>query len=306
MFFKFKIYILAFLIISACTSTYKPPYELTKQPPKARKIENVNVALVLGGGGARGIAHLGVLEVLQENNIPIDLIVGTSVGSVIGAMYADHKDHRILTEKFINLKRWDLLDLSYVNFLSFFSELKGPIQGYYLENFIAKNMSVKNIEELKIPFIAVATDINEEVPYIFESGPIAMAVHASSAIPPIFTPIEAYGKLLVDGGVVEAVPVNIAKRYHPKVIIAINISIGGHSYALNDMLDLTGKAMSASYNVLSSLQSSSADIVINPDLKGYDTFYDGNNKLMYEIGKKAAQDKIPEIIKLLKFKKILN
>ncbi len=298
--------IIIMLNITACAVALKDSNELEATPPPPRKIENVNVALVLGGGGARGIAHLGVLEVLEEYNIPIDLIVGTSAGSVVGAMYADCKDHKTLYKKLIDLKTWDLLDLSLSDSLLFFSDLKGPVQGYYLEEFIDKNMCIKDIEKLKIPFVAVATDIESEKPYVFESGSVAVAVHASSAIPPVFTPVKAYGKLLVDGGVIEAVPVQIARRYNPKVVIAVDISTNGGGFELNNMMDIVSKSMSISFYAMSKMQSTKADVVIHPNLTDHGLFDDTNNYKVYQQGKNAALRKLPEIIAELRRKKIIN
>lgn len=298
--------IVIMLSLSSCMTPHKSLYEVPKHPPPPRKIENVNVALVLGGGGGRGIAHLGVLEVLEKHNIPIDLIVGTSAGSVVGAMYADYKDHKLLYQQLIKLRKWDFLDFSIADSLLFFSEMRGPVQGYYLEDFIVKNMTTHNIEDLKIPFIAVATDIEKERPYIFESGPIAIGVHASSAIPPVFTPVKVYGHVLVDGGVVEAVPVSIARRYNPKVVIAVDISINGGGTELNNMADVMNKAMSISYYTMSQMQSTKADILIHPNLNGYGTFDDHDNVYIHNLGKEAAIKKLPEIIAELRHKKIIN
>src|SRR5262249_46181885 len=157
----------------------------------------------------------------------------------------------------------------------------------YLEDFIVKNMSTHNIEDLKIPFVAVATDIEREKAYVFESGPIAISVHASSAIPPVFTPVKAYGHILVDGGVVAAVPVDIAKQYNPKMIVAVDIATNGAGSKLNSMADLMEKAMSILYYTMSQMQSIKADVLIHPDLKGYGTFDDHDNKRVHDLGRDA-------------------
>lgn len=303
---NFIIGIILMLTLSSCASPAKKFFDLPNTPPPPREIKNVNVALVLGGGGSKGIAHLGVIEVLESHGIPIDLIVGTSAGSIVGAMYADHKDSKMLYEQLIAVKKWDLLDLSIADSLSFFSDIKGPVQGYYLEEFLVTNMTVNNIEDLKIPFVAVASDVEDESAYVFDSGPIAPAIHASSAIPPVFSPVRAYGKLLVDGGIIEPVPVRIAERYNPKVIIAVDISTSGKEYALGNMLDVTGKSLSIAYYTLSQMQAAKAHILIHPNLNGYGTFDDHANDAMYEIGRKAAYRKLPEIIHELKRKKLIN
>jgi NTE family protein len=299
---KIKSFFLISVIImmTSCASQPKILYNIPETPPPARKIENVNVALVLGGGGSRGIAHLGVIKVLEEHKIPIDLIVGTSAGSVVGAMYADYVDHDLLYQQLINLRKWDLLDISLGNSLTFFTDIKGPVGGCYLEQFLVTNMTTHNIEDLKIPFVAVATDIEKERAYLFESGPIALGVHASSAIPPIFSPVRAYGKILVDGGIIEAVPVRVAKKYNPKIIIAVDISTNGVGLSPVSMADVVSKSMTISYYTMSRMQSAGADVVIHPNLHEYGTFDDHANQIMYERGKNAALKKLPDILRRLR------
>lgn len=301
------ILLIAFILLTACSSApSKQYYTISQTPPPAREIKDVRVALALGGGGSRGIVHLGVLSVLEENNIPIDLIVGTSAGSMIGAMYADYQDSKLLYDQLIGLKKWDLLDLSLADSFYFFSELRGPVQGAYLEDFVAKNITKNRIEDLDIPFVAVATDLRASRAYTFSSGPIALGVHASSAIPPVFTPVHAYGKLLVDGGVVEPVPVKTTRLYNPQVVIAVDISTSGHDYELNNMMDVAGKSFSIAYHKLSHSQSKKADVLIHPDLEGFGTFDDDKNEILFAIGREAAKEKMPQIINMLKSKSIIH
>lgn len=295
--------VVAMFFVTSCAST--PQYiSLPATPPPARTIENVQVALVLGGGGARGVAHLGVIEVLEKYNIPIDLIVGTSAGSLVGAFYADYQDSKMLYDNLINTSSWDLMDFSFTDAFMFFSDLKAPFQGAYLERFMVQNLSVNNIEELKIPFVAVATDLNEEKSYVFSSGSIAAAVRASTAIPPYFRPLKAYGRLLVDGGVTEPVPVKTARMYNPKLVIAVDISTTGREYTLNTMWDLTNRALAVSYYQMSQMQSRQADILIHPDCSGIGTFDDSSNYTLYKRGKAAAYQMIPQIMELLREKGI--
>lgn len=292
-----SILLLVFLVCACAPKIYVEP-PATMPPP--REIKNVNVALVLGAGGSRGLAHLGVLEVLEENGIKVDLIVGASAGSIVGALYADYQDSGMLKETLLGLRKWDLLDISIMDSMSFFYYPKGPVQGYYLEEFMVKNASVNNIEELKIPFIAVATSLNEEKTIAISSGPIATAVHASSSIPPIFSPVEAYGHTLVDGGVIEPVAVSVARQYNPKLVIAVDISTVGHDVSITNMLDITYKSMYLSYYRLSQLQSTQADIRIHPNLDGYGIFDDHASDALYEIGRQETIRMMPEIKAKLK------
>jgi NTE family protein len=294
----------AFIILSlvACAPTkyITPPKHL----PAPRKIEKVGVALALGGGGSKGFVHLGVIEVLEENGIPIDLIVGTSAGSIIGALYADYADSKLLKENILHINKWDILDFSIFHSLHFFVDVRGPVQGYYLEEFLVKNMTVNNMEDLRIPFIAVASDIENDRSVPISSGPVATAVHASSAIPPVFTPVKEYGMFLVDGGVTEPVPVATARQYNPKVLISVDISTPGDDLPLNNMWDVTNKSLYISYYQLSRMQSLGADVNIHPNLNGFGMFDDSQNLKLYEIGRAEALKAMPAILAELKKKGI--
>lgn len=299
---SFKTLLIIYLVLlSGCTtSSIVHPQHM----PEERTIENVNVAIALGGGGTKGLVHLGVLEVFEENGIPVDLIVGTSAGSLIGSMYSDTQDTHLMKEKLLKLTMNDFIDVSIPNSLWFFYDIIGPVEGYYLNDFIVHNYTAQNIEDLRIPFVAVATDIENDKSISIDSGPITTAVHASSAIPPLFTPVKAYGKILVDGGVIEPVPVLTAKKYDPKVIIAVDISSPGKGFNMYNMLDVTYRSMYTSYYIMSRMQSSLADISIQPNLSGYGMFNDKNNEKLYELGRLEALKHIPQILKVLKKKNI--
>lgn len=293
-----KSFILLVFLVCACAPRIyvEPPTEM----PPPREIKNVNVALVLGAGGSRGLAHLGVIEVLEENGIKVDLIVGISAGSIVGALYADYQHAAMLKETLIGLRKWDLLDVSILDSVAAFGSLKGPVQGYYLEEFMVKNASVHNIEDLGIPFIAVASSLNSEEIVEISSGPIATAVHASSSIPPIFSPVQAYGHTLVDGGVIEPVAVSVARKYNPKLVIAVDISTIGQDVSLNNMLDVTYKSMYLSYYRLSEMQSMQADIRIHPNLEGYGIFDDGGGERLYQLGRHETIKMMPEILEKMR------
>lgn len=300
---KSKFLALFVIFLGGCAS-YKPyvPTESTLPPP--RVIENVNVALALGGGGSKGVVHLGVLEVFEEYGIPIDLIVGTSAGSIVGSLYADNADAKVTKDMLLNMNKDDFLDVYILDSIYFFSDLVGPVRGRYLEKFVAENYAARKLEDLKIPFVAVATDVANDKSITLDSGPISTAIHASSAIPPLFTPVNAYGMLLVDGGVVEPVPVLTAKRYDPKIIIAVDISTPGRGYDMYNMFDVTYRSMYISYYVLSRMQSALADVTIHPDLAGFGMFSDSQNYILYQKGRDEALKMMPTILKELKKRKI--
>ena len=290
---KSFIVIVAYItLLSSCVHRFEVQVP-AKQPP-APKIENIEVALVLGGGGAKAIAQLGAIEVLARNGIPIDLVVGTSAGSLIGAMYADNPDYKAIHKKIISLTKWDLVDLTFP------APFKSIGKGYYLQKFIYDNLCSKNIEDLQIPFIAVATSLNNNKTYLLKAGPIAPAVYASSAIPMTFAPIKLYDHTLIDGGVSDPVPVSVARKYKPKMVIAIDISSPPDESLPNSALAITYKALCISYYELARIQSKTADIDIHPDLAKYGMFDDNHKEEMYQLGKKAATAKLKDILAFMK------
>lgn len=290
-------------LLTGCSSAVKrPEIDIPSRAPQAKRLKNIRVALVLGAGGSRGVAHLGVLEVLEKEGIPVDLIVGSSAGSLVGALYADNPQIDSFKQKVINLKKEDLLDPSFTALLRSSVRLTGPVQGNALEQFLVREIKAKTFEELKIPFIAVATNVDNNHITMLRTGPIAPAVHASSALPPIFCPVSLYNQTLIDGGVIAPVPVDVARLFKPKVIIAVDISTPPSRAQLNNAFELLYRSLHISFYELSRMQSSKAEITIHPNLFGYGTFEDQYNQQLYEKGKEAALTALPEIKRQLKRK----
>ncbi len=293
--------IIFIITLAACTNLkLKPLIDIPSVPPKAKEIGNVNVALALGGGGSRAIAHVGALEVLYKHHIPIDLIIGTSAGSAVGAMYADNPDPIAIKNKLMKLNKWDILDFSFFDSISILTSLRGPVRGKLYQKFLYHNIATKSIEQLKIPLIITTVDIEKNELFLIRSGPIAPAIHASSAIPPIFSPVKLYGRTLVDGGVIEPVPVRVAKSYNPKMVISVDIGTKAPDGPPSNMLDVTYRSIWIYYYELSRMQAEEADIDIHPNLHQHGTFEDDKKELLYNEGKKAAELAIPAIKKRLK------
>jgi NTE family protein len=263
-------------------------------PPEPVPIKNIEVALVLSGGGARGVSHVGVLEVLQKNNIPIDLIVATSIGSVVGAMYADGTCIDDLKNRIMHLKREHLVNVQLGNATGMFISRQGMSTGDKFKNFLLTNLRAKYFSELKIPFIAVATNIKDFSAYEFRSGEVYHGIMASAAVPPIFPPVGVYGSEFIDGGVVEPTPVRIAKRYNPKMIIAVDISDRGME-KVNTMYDIMNKSFYVMYYELSDMQASLADVVIHPNLNNFGMFDDNHHQELFNRGKEEALKMLPQI-----------
>jgi NTE family protein len=206
------------LALSACR-TGAPPARPAGLPAPSDAIPP-RVALVLGGGGARGFAHVGVLRVLEEERVPVELVVGTSVGSLVGALYAGPTSGLALEQLAEELDRDDFFDFSLAPAL--FGT--GLASGDRLERFVRERAGVERIEALRIPFAAIATDLDTGEPVVLRAGDVARAVRASCAIPGVFEPVELDGRLLVDGGVSRNLPVGIARALGADVVIAVDVS----------------------------------------------------------------------------------
>lgn len=262
-------------------------------------VNGKKIGLVLGAGGARGFAHLGVLEELEKNGIEVDLIVGSSIGSIVGAFYADYGDVQQLKSKLLNLKNKDILDFSFFNSMQFFFNTKAPFEGKALEDLINNNLSVKNIEQLKTKFIAVAIDLRTGNTVELDHGSIAKAVRCSSTLPPIYTPVKYQGKLLVDGGFSEPVPVNIAKKHGMDFIIAVDISNTLPNKKIRNMVDVMYKTAVITNYWLCKEQASKADFAIYPKLDDYDILDDKKSGEIYQEGVEAMRIAMPELLSRL-------
>jgi len=171
---------------------------------------------VLGAGAAKGFAHIGVLKILEAQKIPIHMIVGTSAGSFVGGLYAYGYDAYALQSMALSLEKGDITELAIPN--------NGFIKGERLRDFVNAKVKGLPIEKLKIPFYVVATDIKSGEEVIFNSGNTGMAVQASSAVPGVFQPARFSGTSYVDGGVVNPLAVDAARRYGADIVIAVDIT----------------------------------------------------------------------------------
>ena len=268
--------------------------------PPARKLAHPpRVAVVLGGGAFRGIAHVGVLKVFEEEKIPIDLIIGTSAGSLIGALYADNPHVDSLYPLINSTKSKDIF-----NFSLTYSKL-GYVSGEKLQEYVTKHASVKNIEDTKIPFVAISADLLKGESVILASGPIAPSVNASCAIPEIFVPVKMYGKILVDGGVINNVAADVARDYGATVVIAVDVMNDFDTVpVIKDKKEVSKRVARMTMHLLGHERMSKADIVVIPDMKGMPYLSDKYNQPMYDAGIKAAREMMPRIKELLKQKGI--
>jgi len=269
--------------------------------------EKVKIGLALSGGGARGFAHIGVLEVLQKEKVPIDMIAGASAGALVGAIYAQGKDASVIKNVALELN-WKKL----VSLADFKLPRTGFIGGRKVENLLKLVMGGDiAFSDLKIPLACVATDINNCGEVIIEQGSVLEAVRASISIPGIFTVVKWQGRYLVDGGLVNPVPVSVLRRMGADFIIAVNVIPDIHHRVLvageevkADLKEphifsviVQSMQMAQCLLVRSSIQD--ADIVISPNAAhiGFGDFHRGQECIKQ--GEIAARYSVLEIKKRL-------
>jgi len=257
-----------------------PPAEATR--PK--------VGLALGGGGARGFAEIGVIRALEREKVPIDVIAGTSVGSLIGALYADTGKSLDLEFSALGVTNEDLFDYKALAILS-----GGFVKGERLEEFLGGKLRNREIEHLAIPFAAVATELRTGKTVVFDRGPVVRAVHASAAIPGVFVPVTIDGRIFVDGGVTDPVPADVARSLGAQVVIAVAIPSAIPSKTPTNPLEVAYHAVTVMAAEIGRLRCREADIVITPDVG--DTAYDdfSRKKQLIEAGEAATLAALPAI-----------
>ncbi len=270
------------VLLASCASTQGPPLPETARP---------KIALVLGGGAARGFAHVGVIRALEQEKIPIDMIVGTSVGSLIGAIYASDMNSFELEWTAFALQKDDIFDYA---FLSAFTGM-GPVKGDKLEEFVKSKIHAANIEDLKLPFAAVATDLNLGTRVVLDHGPVARAVRASSAIPGVFNPVDHQGKLLVDGGVVENIPISVAREKGADIVIAVDISENVTNFDITNLIDVVVQSVNIMFRENVRTRIKDADVLITPAVGNVAMLDFTQKKQLMQAGIEAAQKAMPEI-----------
>lgn len=285
-------------IVASCAGSPPNIFIPKQQPPALKMSKRPDVALVLGGGGARGYAHLGVLTILQKAGVPINLIVGASAGSLVGAFYADNDSAQKTKRIMMHAGFWDFADISNV------PSLKGPVQGYHVMKFMLRNMRARTFGQLKIPFVVATTDLQTADMIPISSGPVVPAVRASTSVPGAIQPMHLYGYTLIDGGVVDPIPVDIAKKYHPKIIIAVNIANQLSPKTPRTMIGIYDRSSLMSWLKLSEYSQKGADVIIRPAVGHVGIFDLSHKRQLFAEGEQAAYKALPKILKLLKQKHI--
>ena len=277
--------LLLLLLLASCAGREVKPAP-AEPPRKAAK-----VALVLGAGAAKGFAHVGVLKVLEANRVPVHMVVGTSVGSLVGSLYAYGYPAYDLQKIAMGLERGELVDLTVPD--------NGFVKGELLEAYVNRMIRSTKMENLRIPFYAVATDIGSGQEMVFGKGNTGLAVRASCSIPGVFQPVRIGDRTYVDGGVVSPVAVDAARRAGATVVIAVAISGGVSGVVPETTLDTIFQSVNVMYAKIAENQLSRADVAIHPKV-GY--IASGDFTKRHEAileGETAAQAAMPKIRALL-------
>jgi NTE family protein len=285
------------LLLAACSTTPPPTPQQPVAEPKAAR--NIRIGLALGGGAARGFAHIGVIKALEAQGIVPDVVVGTSAGSLVGALYAAGYNGFALHKLALQMDEATISDWS----VPFFAKATGVFKGEALQSYVDRTVNRVPIERLKIPFGAVATDLNSGKAILFQRGDTGMAVRASSAVPGVFQPVRIGEHVYVDGGLVSPVPVRFAREMGADFVIAVNISAQPDVQPSSSTLDVLLQTFAIMGQSINRYELRDADVVIQPSLgamKGSD-FQGRNNAIL--AGEQAASALMPEIKRKLAAKR---
>jgi NTE family protein len=251
-------------------------------PPAAPKI-----ALVLGGGAARGFAHVGVIKVLEAQGIVPDIIVGTSAGSVVAALYAGGANGFELQKLALSMEDGSVSDWVLPD--------RGFIRGEALQNFVNKALVNRPMNALPRKLAVVATELQTGEMMVLRSGDVGLAVRASSSVPGIFQPVRIGGREFVDGGLVSPVPAKVARDMGADLVIAVDISSKPKNAKVSSMIDVLLQTFTIMSTTVAQYQLGQADVVIRPDVGSIGgTDFQSKHLAILE-GEKAAAEKMEQI-----------
>lgn len=250
------------------------------------------IGLALGSGGARGMAHIGILKVLEEHSIPIDYIAGSSIGALVGSLYCVGHTPDQLRKFTIHFPQKYWLDYTVPKM--------GFVTGDKLKEIIRLLTKQKNIEETQIPCSIVATNLKRGERKVFTEGPIAEAVRASISIPGIFVPEMIDGEYYVDGGVIDRVPVSVVKEMGADLVIAVDVSFFESLHAITSIFDVIAQSIDVMEREILRYRMLDADLMLRPNVGHYSTNkFSGVSQIIDE-GERTALEMIPTIKKMIR------
>ncbi len=267
----------------------EPPVAVPPPVPK----RPARIGLVLGGGAARGFAHVGVIQVLEEAGIRPDLVVGTSAGSLVAALYASGKSGAQLQKVAMSMEEAAFTDWM----LPLFG--RGMLRGDGLARYVDKQVDGRLIEAMPLRLGIVATDLNSGQGVLFQRGDTGTAVRASSAVPAIFEPVRIAGHDYVDGGLVAPVPVNYARQMGAELVIAVDISSPPEGNPADDTLQILLQTFAIMSKSINRYELRGADLVVRPDLIGVTSADFAARRRAIEAGRVAMRQSLPRLRQLI-------
>ena len=253
----------------------------SKVPPR--------IGLALGGGAARGFAHVGVIQVLEEAGIRPALVVGTSAGSLVAALYASGKTGAQLQQLAEAMEEASFADWM----LPMFS--RGMLRGEAFARYVSAQVNGRTIETMPMALGIVATDLNSGQGMLFQRGDTAAAVRASSAVPAVFQPVRISGRDYVDGGLVSPVPVRYARQMGAELVIAVDISSPPQGNTASDTLQVLLQTFSIMSKSINALELRDADLVVRPPLAGVGSADFGARRRAIDAGRRTMLQLLPQL-----------
>lgn len=262
-----------------------PPPASPVVPPVAPKPPRIGLAL--GGGAARGFAHIGVIQVLEEAGIKPDLVAGTSAGSLVAALYASGKNGAELARLALSMDESAITDWAFPG--------RGLIRGEGLARYVRDNTGGKTMEQLPMPLGIVATDLGSGDGVLFQRGDVGVAVRASSAVPAVFQPVRIGAREYVDGGLVSPVPVRFARQMGAELVIAVDISTAPDGNPTGDMMRLLLQTFAIMGRSINRYELKEADVVLRPRLRGQSSADFTLRRQTIDAGREAATAALAQI-----------
>lgn len=278
------------LLVGCATATAPVPVPVPEAPAvQVAPRKPPKIGLALGGGAARGFAHIGVIQVLEEAGIRPALVVGTSVGSMVAALYASGRNGVQLQQLAQTMEEATFTDWT----LPIFS--RGMLRGDALARYVSTQVNGRLIESMPLPLGIVATDLNSGQGVLFQRGDTATAVRASSAVPALFLPVRIVGRDYVDGGLVAPVPVHYARQMGAELVIAVDISDPPESNTASDTLQILLQTFSIMSKSINNFELRQADVVVRPALTSVASSDFGARRQAIEAGRVAMQALLPQL-----------
>ena len=299
------------LVLTGCASVKAPDANVVKTPSAIEStstgttpavpiliepvvpLKVLNLGLALGSGAARGFAHVGVIQVLEEAGIQPDLVVGTSAGSLVAALYASGKNSTQLRRVAETMEEAEITDwmMPILN--------RGALRGEALARYVNTQVGGRLIEQMKIPLGIVATDLHNGEPMLFQRGNTGSAVRASSAVPAVFQPVKIGAREYVDGGLVSPVPVRQAREMGANVIIAVDISTDPEGSPASDTFQILMQTFNIMGKSLNTVLLKDADVVVKPALMGVKSADFAARRKSIEAGREAMLKAMPKLKQVL-------